>query len=222
MAVATIGGLHVAILNASVTNIHYFQLLSSLYNAYWSLFILSAFVFYFYPYVINVTLVQTDSQCVRKTASLPPLYSIGLGYLAIFGFFVYGIPVTLKYEHLFPASMQGMQIVSGMIFTLLPLWLSGVAQLGIFIVGLVPAAIMAIASANLFTKNIAKEIKFNMTSKREKRTAQVFCCNIQVLCTWICIYYTGHIYNTTAAFRRNTNITDTSCIRICYDHQKAK
>ncbi|MEM3191553.1 MAG: hypothetical protein QW292_05560 [Candidatus Parvarchaeota archaeon] len=44
-----------------------------------------------------------------------------------------------------------------MIFILLPPWLSGVVQLGIFIGGLVPAAIMAIAFPNLFIRNIAKD-----------------------------------------------------------------
>ena len=103
-----------------------------------------------------------------------PLYSIGLGLLAMFGFIVYGVPAALKYVNSFPAAVQGTQVVPGLILTLLPSWLSGAALLGIFIGGLVPAAIMAIAAANLFTRNIAKEIKPNITPKGETKIAQVF------------------------------------------------
>jgi SSS family solute:Na+ symporter len=174
IAVATIGGFHSAFLSASSTNIAYFQLPPSLYNAYWSLFVLSALALYLYPHVINGTLAQSSPERVRKTASLLPLYSIGLGMLAMFGFMIYGVPAALHYVGTFPASVQGTQVVPGLIITLLPPWLSGAALLGIFIGGLVPAAIMAIAAANLFTRNIVKEIKPKMTPSGETRTAQVF------------------------------------------------
>ncbi|MCL5008226.1 MAG: sodium:solute symporter [Candidatus Marsarchaeota archaeon] len=173
LVVVTIGGFHTALLTAPKT-ISYFTLPPSLYNAYWSLFVLSALALYLYPHVINGTLAQSDPKKVRKTASLLPLYSVGLGFLAMFGFMIYGVPAALKYVHLFPSSVQGTQVVPGLIITLLPSWLSGAALLGIFIGGLVPAAIMAIAAANLFTRNIAKEIKPKMTPHGETRTAQVF------------------------------------------------
>ena len=174
VAVATLGDFHTAFVNASATSIHYFTLPSSLYNAYWSLFVFSALALYLYPHVVNDTLAQKSAQSVRKTASLLPLYSIGLGLLAMFGFMIYGVPAALNYVKAFPASVQGTQVVPGLILTLLPSWLSGAALLGIFIGGLVPAAIMAIAAANLFTRNIAKEIKPHMTDKQETKVAQVF------------------------------------------------
>lgn len=173
LAVLAVGGFHTALLSAP-KNISYFTLPPSLYNAYWSLFILSALALYLYPHVINGTLAQTDPARVRKTASLLPLYSIGLGFLAMFGFMIYGVPAALHYVNAFPAAIKGTQIVPGLILTLLPSWLSGAALLGIFIGGLVPAAIMAIAAANLFTRNIAKEIYPKMTPHGETRTAQVF------------------------------------------------
>ncbi len=174
VAVATLGDFHTAFVNASATTVHYFQLPANLYNAYWSLFVFSALALYLYPHVINGSLAQTDPKTVRKTASLLPLYSIGLAFLAMFGFMIYGVPAALNYVHSFPASVQGTQVVPGLILTLLPSWLSGAALLGIFIGGLVPAAIMAIAAANLFTRNIAKEINPKITPKGETRIAQVF------------------------------------------------
>lgn len=172
--VAALGGFHAAFLSASATSVHYFTLPGSLYNAYWSLFVFSALALYLYPHVINGTLAQNDPKRVRKTASLLPLYSIGLAFLAMFGFLIYGVPAALHYVQSFPASIQGTQVVPGLILTLLPSWLSGAALLGIFIGGLVPAAVMAIAAANLFTRNILKEIKPKMTPKGETRSAQVF------------------------------------------------
>ena len=174
VAAVTIGDFHSAFVNASATSIHYFQLPSSLYNAYWSLFVFSALALYLYPHVINGSLAQKSADSVRKTASLLPLYSIGLAFLAMFGFLIWGVPAALSYVRSFPTSVQGTQVVPGLILTMLPSWLSGAALLGIFIGGLVPAAIMAIAAANLFARNIAKEIKPKMTDKQETRVAQVF------------------------------------------------
>ncbi len=174
VAVLAIGGFKTAYAQASATSIHYFQLPSSLYNAYWSLFVFSALALYLYPHVVNATLAQKDPKSVRKTASLLPLYSLGLGLLAMFGFMIYGVPAAMSYVKSFPASVQGTQVVPGLVLTLLPSWLAGAALLGIFIGGLVPAAIMAIAAANLFTRNIVKEFKPNLTSAQETKVAQVF------------------------------------------------
>lgn len=174
VVVAVIGGFHTAFVNASSTSVHYFTLPHSLYNAYWSLFVFSALALYLYPHVINGTLAQDDPKRVRKTASLLPLYSIGLAFLAMFGFLIYGVPAALHYVQSFPASVQGTQVVPGLILTLLPGWFSGAALLGIFIGGLVPAAVMAIAAANLFTRNILKEAMPKLTPKGETRSAQVF------------------------------------------------
>ena len=174
VAVLSIGGFQTAYAKASATSIHYFQLPPSLYNAYWSLFVFSALALYLYPHVVNGSLAQKNPKSVRRTASLLPLYSIGLGLLAMFGFMIYGVPAAMSYVKSFPVSVQGTQVVPGLILTLLPSWLAGAALLGIFIGGLVPAAIMAIAAANLFTRNIAKEIKPKMTPSGETRVAQVF------------------------------------------------
>lgn len=174
IAVLAIGGFQTAYAKASATSIHYFQLPSSLYNAYWSLFVFSALALYLYPHVVNATLAQKDPRSVRKTASLLPLYSLGLGLLAMFGFMIYGVPAAMNYVKSFPASVQGTQVVPGLILTLLPSWLSGAALLGVFIGGLVPAAIMAIAAANLFTRNIVKEFKPNLAPKDETKVAQLF------------------------------------------------
>ena len=55
----------------------------------------------------------------------------------------------------------------------LPGWFSGIALLGIFVGGLVPAAIMAMAQANLLTRNIIKEIKPNLSNSSEIRITKM-------------------------------------------------
>jgi len=59
-----------------------------------------------------------------------------------------------------------------MILYTLPGWLAGIALLGVFVGGLVPAAIMAIAQANLLTRNIVKEFKKDLTPKGESQIAK--------------------------------------------------
>ncbi len=59
-----------------------------------------------------------------------------------------------------------------MILYTLPSWLAGIALLGVFVGGLVPAAIMAIAQANLLTRNIVKEFKKDLSPKRESQIAK--------------------------------------------------
>jgi SSS family solute:Na+ symporter len=55
----------------------------------------------------------------------------------------------------------------------MPGWFSGIALLGIFVGGLVPAAIMAMSQANLLTRNIIKEIKPNLPDSSEIRITKI-------------------------------------------------
>ena len=73
----------------------------------------------------------------------------------------------------FPESSRGILVVPSLILYSLPGWFSGIALLGIFVAGLVPAAIMAMAQANLLTRNIIKEIKPNLSSKSEIRITKM-------------------------------------------------
>jgi SSS family solute:Na+ symporter len=55
----------------------------------------------------------------------------------------------------------------------MPPWFTGIALLGIFIGGLVPAAIMAMSQANLLTRNIIKEIRPNTSATSEIRITKI-------------------------------------------------
>jgi SSS family solute:Na+ symporter len=137
----------------------YVTLPPTLENAYWSLFVMSALALYLYPHAINGIQGATDVKTLRRSTALLPLYGVGLAGLALFGVFIYAVPNALKYVHSFPATSQGTQVVPGLILFTLPDWFAGIAFLGIFIGGLVPATIMAMSQANLLTRNIIKEAR---------------------------------------------------------------
>jgi solute:Na+ symporter, SSS family len=130
---------------------------AKLTNAYWSLFVMSALALYLYPHAINGVQSAQTRKSLRRSTALLPLYGLGLAGLALFGVLIYGVPKALAYVQTFPASSAGTQVVPGLILYTLPDWLVGVAFLGIFIGGLVPATIMAMSQANLLTRNIIKE-----------------------------------------------------------------
>jgi len=106
------------------------------------------------------------------STSLLPLYGVGLAFLALLGVLVYSVPSAMTFLGQFPAASQGIYVVPSLIITVLPGWLAGICLLGIFVGGLVPAAIMAIAQANLLARNIVKEYRPKTTERGEARISK--------------------------------------------------
>jgi len=91
----------------------------------------------------------------------------------LMGVLVYAVPSAMNFLSGFPESSRGILVVPSLILYSMPGWFSGIALLGIFVGGLVPAAIMAMAQANLLTRNIIKEIKPNLTPSSEIRITKI-------------------------------------------------
>jgi SSS family solute:Na+ symporter len=89
------------------------------------------------------------------------------------GILVYAVPKAMNFLSGFPESSRGILVVPSLILSTMPGWFSGVALLGIFVGGLVPAAIMAMAQANLLTRNIIKEFRPNLTDSSEIRITKI-------------------------------------------------
>ena len=151
----------------------YVSLPENLVPAYATLILGSALALYLYPHAINGVLSAQSAQKLRSSTALLPLYGIGLAILALMGILVYAVPDAMKFLSGFPESSRGILVVPSLILYTLPGWFSGVALLGIFVGGLVPAAIMAMAQANLLTRNIIKEIKPNLSDKSEIKITKV-------------------------------------------------
>ncbi|MEM3939343.1 MAG: sodium:solute symporter [Saccharolobus sp.] len=146
----------------------YSKLSEPLIPAYWSLFLGSALALYLYPHAINGSLSADDKKKLMYSTALLPIYGIGLAIIALFGILVYAVPSALDVV----SKYSGVLSVPALIVSTMPDWAAGIMLLGIFIGGLVPAAIMAIASANLLVRNVIKEIKTDLTPKGETNLAK--------------------------------------------------
>jgi SSS family solute:Na+ symporter len=124
------------------------------YWAYATLALGSALALFMYPHSITATLSSKSRNTIRRNAAILPAYSFLLGLLALLGWVA--IAAGTK-----PIGLDGVpnpQLVVPQLFEdMFPSWFAGVAFAAIAIGALVPAAIMAIAAANLFTRNIYRE-----------------------------------------------------------------
>jgi SSS family solute:Na+ symporter len=98
-----------------------------------------------------------------------------LGLLALFGFFVIAAGVDKLPEYAAGFKQFGNNFaVPALLLHSFPSWFVGIAFAAIGIGALVPAAIMSIAAANLYTRNIHREfINKNPTDKQESHIAKL-------------------------------------------------
>ena len=137
------------------------------YWAYASLALGSALALFMYPHSITAVLSSRSRNVIRRNAAILPAYSLVLGLLALIGFAA--IAAGTK-----PIGLDGKpnaQLVVPQFFEdSFPSWFAGVAFAAVAIGALVPAAIMSIAAANLFTRNIYRPY-FERNVSREKEAS---------------------------------------------------
>jgi len=115
----------------------------------------SAVALFVYPHAITGTLAAKRRDTVKRNMVYLPTYSVLLALIALFGYMAVADPVTGA--NIKKAGGNAQLAVPYLFQHMFPSWFTGVAFAGIIIGALVPAAIMAIAAANLFTRNIFKE-----------------------------------------------------------------
>ncbi|MBA3339291.1 MAG: sodium:solute symporter family protein [Geodermatophilaceae bacterium] len=127
----------------------------------------SALALFLYPHSITGVLASKNRDVIKRNMSALPAYSLALGLLALLGFMAIAAGTT-------PVGTDGNTIVPRLFDQMFPDWFAGVAFAAIGIGALVPAAIMSIAAANLFTRNIYKEyfVK-DATPRQEARVAKI-------------------------------------------------
>jgi solute:Na+ symporter, SSS family len=122
--------------------------------AYATLALGSALALFMYPHSITASLSSSSRNTIRRNAAILPAYSFVLGLLALLGWVAIAAgtqPIGLDGE-------PNAQLVIPQLFEdMFPAWFAGVAFAAIAIGALVPAAIMSIAAANTFSRNIYKE-----------------------------------------------------------------
>jgi SSS family solute:Na+ symporter len=130
----------------------------------------SALALFIYPHAVTGTLAAKARGTVKRNLALLPIWSILLGLIALFGYLALADPVTAANVR---RSGNAQLAVPYLLQHMFPSWFAGVAFAAIIIGALVPAAIMAIGAANLFTRNIFKEyVKPSASPRLETRVSQ--------------------------------------------------
>ncbi|MGY1815644.1 monocarboxylate uptake permease MctP [Blastococcus sp. SYSU D00820] len=127
----------------------------------------SALALFLYPHSITGVLAASNRDVLKRNMSALPLYSLALGLIALLGFMAIAAGVE-------PIGGDGNTVVPVLFQEMFPSWFAGIAFAAVGIGALVPAAIMSIAAANLFTRNIYKEyLKKDATPHQEARVAKI-------------------------------------------------
>ena len=114
----------------------------------------SAVALFLYPHAITGTLAAKHRSAVKRNMIYLPMYSVLLALIALFGYMAVADPVTAANVK----KTGNAQLAVPYLFQhMFPSWFTGIAFAGIIIGALVPAAIMSIAAANLFTRNVFVE-----------------------------------------------------------------
>jgi solute:Na+ symporter, SSS family len=144
------------------------------YSAYATLALGSALALFLYPHSFTAILSANSARTIRRNAAILPGYSLMLGLLALLGFFAIAAGVDKLPEYAAGFSQfKGNFAVPALFLHSFPAWFVGIAFAAIGIGALVPAAIMSIAAANLYTRNIHREfINKNPTDKEEAQMAK--------------------------------------------------
>ncbi|WP_155060691.1 monocarboxylate uptake permease MctP [Streptomyces blattellae] len=125
----------------------------------------SALALFMYPHSVTAVLSSRSRDVIRRNSTILPLYSLMLGLLGLLGFMAIAAGIRVD---------NGQLAIPQLFENMFPDWFAGVAFAAIGIGALVPAAIMSIAAANLFTRNIYKDfIKPDATPAQETKVSKL-------------------------------------------------
>jgi solute:Na+ symporter, SSS family len=114
----------------------------------------SALALFLYPHSITGVLASRGRDVIKRNMSALPAYSLLLGLIALLGY----MAIAANVKPVVTAGKPDPNTVVPQLFhQMFPQWFAGIAFAAVAIGALVPAAIMAIAAANLFTRNIYVE-----------------------------------------------------------------
>lgn len=145
------------------------------YSAYLTTAIGSAMALFLYPHAMTAMFSASGPGTLRRNMTLLPAYSLVLGIIALLGFMALAAGVREMPEYAAQFEQFGPNFaVPALFLHTFPDWFVGVAFAAIGIGALVPAAIMSIAAANLYTRNVHREFfNANVSSKQETDLAKI-------------------------------------------------
>jgi len=138
--------------------------------AYATLALGSALALFMYPHAVTGVLAARRRDVIRRNMAVLPAYSLVLGLVALLGYMALASPAVTAGV---VAGDKNAQLSVPLLFeNMFPSWFAGVGFSAIVIGALVPAAIMSIAAANLFTRNIYMEFVPDATPAQQTRLSQ--------------------------------------------------
>jgi SSS family solute:Na+ symporter len=132
------------------------------YSPYISLAIGSALALFLYPHTLTGVLSTNSRKVIRRNAALLPAYTLLLGMIALLGYVAIAAGIQPS------SAYQTNSALPALFAKMFPGWFAGFAFAAITIGALAPAAIMSIAAANLFTRNIYREYFRPTCTEREE------------------------------------------------------
>jgi len=144
------------------------------YSSFLTASIGSALALFLYPHAMTAMFSASGTNALRRNTVWLPAYSLVLGFIALLGFMAIAAGVKNLPEYSAQFQQYGTNFaVPALFLHSFPSWFAGIAFAAIGIGALVPAAIMSIAAANLYTRNVHREfINPNVNSKQETQLAK--------------------------------------------------
>jgi SSS family solute:Na+ symporter len=125
----------------------------------------SALAAFMYPHTLTGVFASKSADTIRKNAIMLPAYTLLLGLIALLGYMAYAAHIKVATPN---------DVVPMLFKTLFPSWFAGFAFSAIAIGALVPAAVMSIGAANLFTRNVWKSyVDPNISHAGEAAVAKI-------------------------------------------------
>jgi len=132
----------------------------------------SALALFLYPHAITGVLAARSRSVIKRNMSALPVYSLLLSLVALLGYAAIAAGVR-PLQNNATGRTDSNTIIPVLFDQQFPDWFAGVAFAAIGIGALVPAAIMSIAAANLWTRNVYKEyVRPDATPDEEARQAR--------------------------------------------------
>ena len=133
----------------------------------------SALALFLYPHSVTGVLASRSRDVIKRNMSALPAYSLLLGMIALLGYVAIAAN-TRPIVNGATGRPDSNTIVPVLFNSQFPDWFAGIAYAAIGIGALVPAAIMSIAAANLWTRNIYKAyLRRDADSRAEAQQAKL-------------------------------------------------
>jgi SSS family solute:Na+ symporter len=133
--------------------------------AYLTLALGSAMALFLYPHALTGVFSSKSANTIRRNSAILPAYSLMLGLIALLGYMTIAAGIKPK---------TSSYAVPDLFVHFFPSWFEGVAFAAIAIGALVPAAVMSIAAANLFTRNIWRaHVHPDASEEEQSRVAKI-------------------------------------------------